>query len=177
MKKKYSFDDRLGHTSLVISGEKTVIIIPAPPMPLDGGSFVLIGGDIVFADSVGAFLRRGKLPLALGASYKIMRPYRELSGDRYGRGDYAWRDKRAVPISSLKDSFRVVSLSYKRVSQVSTSEWVSNGLSVCSDGTFSFNGTFYPSASEAGAAVLERMFGFIPEYVYVYNIKVDKGHE
>lgn len=158
MIKKFSFDDRLGHTDMVLSGKKTCVILPAPSMPV-GSIYHIIERKIIFTDVNGCVLDKYKLLLSPGDTYKIMRPYKYMppSGVRFGKfSSYGWRDKRAVPLSDLKDAFKVESMRYVKIEEVSEAEWLSCGLK---------EGQSYED-------MMMRMFGSVPEYVFVNMIKL-----
>lgn len=158
MIKKFSFDDRLGHTDMVLSGKKTCVILPAPSMPI-GSIYHIIERKIIFTDVNGRVLDKYKLLLSPGDTYKIMRPYKYMppSGVGFGKfSSYGWRDKRAVPLSDLKDAFKVESMRYVKIEEVSEAEWLSCGLK---------EGQSYED-------MMMRMFGSVPEYVFVNMIKL-----
>ena len=158
MIKKFAFDDRLGHTDMVLSGKKTCVILPAPSMPV-GSIYHIIERKIIFTDLHGRIIDEQKLLLAPCTEYKIMRPYKYMppSGVEFGKvRSYGWRDKRAVPISDLKDAFIVESMRYVKIEEVSEEEWLSCGLK---------EGQSYED-------MMMRMFGSVPEYVFVNRIKL-----
>ena len=158
MIKKFAFDDHLGHTDMVLSGKKTCVILPAPSMPV-GSIYHIIERKIIFTDVHGRIIDEQKLLLAPCNEYKIMRSYKYIppSGVEFGKiRSYGWRDKRAVPISDLKDAFIVESMRYVKIEEVSEAEWLSCGLK---------EGQSYED-------MMMRMFGSVPEYVFVNRIKM-----
>lgn len=171
MIKKYSFNDGFGHTRMVLDGIKTHVILPAPPDP-GYAKFHIIENKLIFVDFFGKIMEEHRLPLVPGSRYKIMRPYRDIAKLRsadYHEGDYAWRDKRAVPLSKLKDEFGVYDVKYKPIEKVLEHEWIGNGVGFAEGGGFCFDdvaggmGDVYP-------VMMMDMFHFVPKYVYVFKI-------
>lgn len=155
MVKKFSFNDKFGHTGMVLSGKKTVVILPAPVMPESGCPYKIEKGRLVFKSRVSnKVIASYRVPLVPGLEYAVCRPYRDIFPD--GRPEdygYGWNDKRTVPVRDLPDRFRVLSADYRATVDLSAEEW----LEACISET-----------------ALEYTLGYMPTYVYVIRIEIFK---
>lgn len=192
MIKKYSFCDEMEHTIMVLDGRKWHIILPAPADP-GCRDRVIMDDKLVFVDYFDKVIGSHKLPLRKDQIYRITRPYRDLVNDKshgdievnweYSKKDYAWRDKRAVPIKYLKDAFGIYYLKYKQFEDVHEWEWLANGIIKDDDGNYVIPGKYpekNPSLEQVSALMMIRQFGYVPKYVYVYDItltRIEDGSE
>lgn len=154
MVKKFSFNDKLGHTAKVLSGEKTIIILPAPALIVTKCLYKIKKDRFVLMSMSGKKISSVRLPLSPGFEYAVCRPYREIfpqgRPEDYG---YGWNDKRTVPVRELPDRFRVLSVDYKATANLSSEEW---------------------SAACMSEEALEYTFNYVPTYVYIIRIEMLK---
>lgn len=154
MVKKFSFNDKLGHTAKVLSGEKTIIILPAHSLTATKCLYKIEKDRFVFMSMSGKKISSVRLPLVPGLEYAVCRPYREIFPD--GRPEdygYGWNDKRTVPVRDLPDRFRVLSVDYRATANLSEVEWIAACMS---------------------EAALEYTFKYMPMYVYIIRIELLK---
>lgn len=180
MIKKYSFDDELDHTEMVLQGLKTRLILPAPPDP-GYHKFQIVEDKLIFLDFFNKVISSHKIPLIPCRRYKIMRPYRDLRDTydaeqlKYYKGKYGWRDKRAVPLNELRDTFGVYKVKYKPIDNVLEHEWLWNGIFKDEEDVYHLYGNIDAHETDLNMVfpvMMMNQFHYVPKYVYVYEIGV-----
>lgn len=149
------------------------------------------------------------LPIPLGVEVAVARSLSEYYADgkiqTVDKDDFAWRNRMAVNVNELKESFIATSVSIKRLSDVDYEEWRDNGYQDASDasagdgedvaggeeGSAGASDTGWAMKKQGGKNVftfgdvrpmpgaIERFkkdnkLGSLPEYVYVFNVRMQR---
>jgi hypothetical protein len=133
----------------------------------------VIDGKLVFTDRLGRKIESHRLPLVVGGKYHVMQPYRDIDGGKYGQKDYAWRDKRAVPIGELDKMFEVTDMKYVNVENVTDYDWVASGVNRRRDGGYDAGGEYVSDTPiGVGKDMIVYEFGYSPRWVYVFHVRM-----
>jgi hypothetical protein len=150
-------------TKKLITGEKTRVILPAPNLDsldgfrmcqasADGRNEEVSKGEAGNARAYGHIVLDNRvyvvdkyhnaigfklLPIPLGVEVAVARSLSEYYADgkiqTVDKDDFAWRNRMAVNVNELKESFIATSVSIKRLSDVDYEEWRDNGYQDASD--------------------------------------------
>lgn len=151
MKKKYSFSDALHHTQMVVSGQKTVALIPAPHIRVAAaavnaaGEYAACHGEriagvvatdrLLFITSAGKLIADYAMPLAVGGIYEVPQRMRDIHPElstAEGRAKFGgtWDSASRVRVGESRLRIRVDSIDYRSIVDVTPAEAIDCGLDI-----------------------------------------------